>query len=110
MKQTEGLIKSLIFFETVFGQLLIVEPSVPRKARSVAAGFSNPVKSLLLERGEPLCVETCLVEGANPGCRPVFLSTVGALDCVEARVGTCGGVVRRSFVVAGADSAPGRLG
>jgi hypothetical protein len=94
MKQTEGLIKSLIFFETVFGQLLIVEPRVPRKARSVAAGFSNPVESLLLERGELLRVETGLIERADPGCRPVFLSAVSALDNVILDLSTCSRNVR----------------
>ena len=89
MKQSEGLVKSLIFFKSVFGQLLIVEPSVPRKARSVAAGFSNPVKSLLLEHGELLRVEAGLVKRANPGCRPVFLSAIGTLDNVILGIGTC---------------------
>ena len=93
MKQAEGLVKSLIFFESMFGQLLIVEPSVPRKARSVAAGFSNPVESLLLEHGELLRVETGLVKRADPGCRPVFLSAVGTLDNVVLGIGTCSGSV-----------------
>ena len=95
MKQTEGLIKSLIFFKSVFGQLLIMESGIPREARSVAVGFSNPVESLLLERSELLRVEMGLVKRANPGCRPVFLSAVGTLDnvilgCRESGCAGCG--------------------
>ena len=94
MKQMEGLVKSLIFFESMFGQLLIMESGIPRKARSVAAGFSNPVESLLLERGKLLCVETGLVKRADPGCHPVFLSAVGTLDNVVLGISTCSGSVR----------------
>jgi hypothetical protein len=94
MKQTEGLIKSFIFFKSVFGQLLIVESGIPREVRLVAAGFSNPVESLLLEHSELLRVETGLVKRANPGCRPVFLSAVGTLDNVILGIGTCSCSVR----------------
>ena len=93
----------------MFRQFFIVEARVPGKARSNSAGFSNPIKSLLLERSQPLCVETSLIKGAGMGGRPVFLSAVCALDNVVLGVGTCSGGVRGSFMVAGADSAPGRL-
>ena len=105
-----GLVKSsVVIFKSVFRQFFVVEAQVPRKAWSSSAGFSNPIELLLLERSQPLGVKAGLIEGAGTGGRPVFLSAIRALDDVVLGVGTCGGSVRGSFMVAGADSAPGRL-
>ena len=105
-----GLIKSfIVIFKSVFRQFFVVEARVPRKAWSNAAGFSNPIKSLLLERSQPLSVETSLIKGAGSGGSPMFLSAVRALDDVVFGVGTGGSSVHGGFMVAGANRAPSRL-
>ena len=86
-----------------------MEAQVPRKAWSYVAGFSNPVELLLLERSQPLGIETSLIKGAGPGSSPVFLSAVSTLDDIVLSVGTCGGSVHGGLMVAGTDSAPGGL-
>ena len=93
----------------MFRQFFVVEARVPRKAWSNAAGFSNPVKSLLLERSQPLSVETSLIKGAGSGGSPMFLSAVRALDDVVFSVGTGGIGVHGGFMVAVANRAPSRL-
>ena len=93
----------------MFRQFFVVEARVPRKARSNAAGFSNPIESLLLEHSQPLSVEASLVEGTGSGSSPMFLSAVRTLDDIVFGISTCGGSVHGGFVVAGADRAPSRL-
>ena len=105
-----GLIKSfIVIFKSVFRQFFVMEVRVPGKAWSNAAGFSNPVKSLLLERSQPLSVEMSLIKGAGSGGSPMFLSAVRALDDVVFGVSTGGSGVHGGFMVAGANRAPSRL-
>ena len=107
MRQGEGLVEPLVIFKSMFRQLFIMEPHVPRKARSCAVGFFNPVESLLLEGSQPLSIKVCLVERASLGCSPVFLSAICTLDDVVLGFSTCSSSVHAGFVVPGADSAPG---
>ena len=105
-----GLIKSfIVIFKSVFRQFFVVEARVPGKAWSNAAGFSNPVESLMLERSQPLSVETSLIEGAGLGGSPMFLSAVRALDDVVLGVSTGSSGMHGGFMVAGANRAPSRL-
>ena len=94
-------------FFLVIGRLVVREPVFPRDASSGAAGFSYPIKSILLELSKLRGVETSPVERALARCGPVFAEAVCTLDGVEPGVGLDSGSVGAGFVVPGARVAPG---
>ena len=94
----------------VVGRLVVREPMFPRDASSGTAGFSYPIKSILLELSKLRGVETSPVEGALARCGPVVAEAVCTFDGVEPGVGLDSGSVGARFMVAGAVVAPSGLG